>query len=63
MKTPPDEQHPETYNGVVAGAALMLVALLWFTLPMLITGRFLWYPWILFALGALTIVRHAQARK
>lgn len=50
------------YNGVVLGAFLVLVALLWFAIPLLFTGRLLAYPGILLLIGIITVVRHSKSQ-
>jgi hypothetical protein len=54
------KKHPEMYNGVVLGAFMILISLIWFTIPFLLTGRTLLYPTIVFVLGCITIVRHSR---
>lgn len=54
-----DPRNTETYNGVVLGALLVLIALLWFTIP-LFFGRVIIYPGILFLIGVITVIRYSN---
>jgi hypothetical protein len=56
-----NNKHPEMYNGVVLGALLILIALVWFTIPFLISGKTLLYPIVLFVIGFVTLVRHRRS--
>lgn len=62
MSSKQHNQHPDMYNGVVLGAFLVLVALLWFAIPLLFTGRLLAYPGILLLIGIITVVRHSKSQ-
>jgi hypothetical protein len=56
-------RHPrntETYNGVVLGALLVLISLLWFTIPLVFFGRVIIYPGILFLIGVITVIRYSN---
>lgn len=55
-----NNKHPEMYNGVVLGALLILIALVWFTIPFLVSGKTLLYPIVLFVIGFITMVRHSR---
>jgi hypothetical protein len=56
-----NNKHPEMYNGVVLGALLILIALVWFTIPFLVSGKTLLYPIVLFVVGFITLVRHSRS--
>lgn len=60
MSSNSNNQHPDMYNGVVLGAFLVLVALLWFTIPLLFSGKLLAYPSALFVVGIITVIRHSR---
>lgn len=60
MKMASNNKHPEMYNGVVLGAILILIALLWFTIPFLVSGKTLLYPIVLFVVGFITLIRHSR---
>lgn len=55
-----NNKHPEMYNGVILGALLILIALVWFTIPFLVSGKTLLYPIVLFVIGFITLVRHSR---
>ena len=57
-----NEKHPDMYNGVVLGALMILISLLWFTIPFLVSGKALLYPGILFLVGLITMLRHSRLR-
>jgi hypothetical protein len=48
------------YNGVVLGALIILISLIWFTIPFLVSGKIQLYPSLLFVIGFITIVRHRR---
>lgn len=53
-------QNTGTYNGVVLGALLVLISLLWFTIPLIFFGRVIIYPGILFLIGIITVMRYSR---
>lgn len=53
-------RNTETYNGVVLGALLVLISLLWFTIPLVFFGRVIIYPGILFLIGVITVIRYSN---
>ena len=60
MKKDPQNHDPETYNGVTLGALMILIGLVWFTIPFLTSGRTLLYPWIVSLIGLITLIRHSR---
>jgi len=60
MKKNPQHNEPETYNGVTLGALMILIGLVWFTIPLLISGHVLLYPWIVCLVGLITLIRHSR---
>ena len=60
MKNSPQHNEPDTYNGVTLGALMILIGLVWFTVPLVTSGRMLLYPWIISLVGLITLIRHAR---
>jgi len=61
-KDPQQNEDPQIYNGVTLGALMILIGLVWFTIPLLGWGQVLIVPWVVSLVGLITLIRHSRKK-